>query len=74
MAAEAKRIQISANFEAEVHAAVRQQRSADSQAEEAVDPGYLSDIDPDDRKTSSTSFPAAPTRTRFQRSPATSAR
>ena len=47
MAAEAKRIQLSANFEAEVRAAVQRQRSAEAQAEEPVDPDYMSDFDPD---------------------------
>ena len=104
MAAEARRLQVSAQFEAEVRAAVQRQRSAE---EPEVDPYDLTDIEPEDepwladypspraadvsssppsqkqqltpheadaelqafrpikldRKTSSTSSPAAPTRT-----------
>ena len=37
MAAEARRLQVSASFEAEVRVAVQRQRSAEAQAEEAVE-------------------------------------
>ena len=45
MAAEARRLQVSAGFEAEVRAAVQRQRAAEEEEEEAV---YVSDAEPEE--------------------------